>query len=249
MKENNGLIKITVMRRIAGWLVHAFTASGAFIGILALLAIHQEEWLSALWLMGVTIVIDAVDGLFARYIRVKEVVPNIDGALLDNIVDFFNYTMVPAFFLLASNILPEHWRFPCVLAIILASAYQFTQVDAKTSDHFFKGFPSYWNIAVFYLFFWQMNAITNLIILFVLAIMSFVPIKYVYPSRLDYLAESKTLRLLMLMATLLWGVATGGLLWLYPESNHFLVFVSMGYMLLYVAISLYRTWVPLLHVR
>lgn len=242
---NNDVHQVTIKQRIAGWLVHAFTASGAFVGLLALYSIHQHNYLSALWLMCIAIIIDAVDGMLARMINIKVAVPKIDGALLDNIVDFVNYTIVPSFFLLVAPLLPDDWRYLCIAAIVLSSAYQFTQVDAKTSDHFFKGFPSYWNIAVFYLFFWQMSEWTNLIILFVLALLSFVPIKYVYPSRLDYLAKSNLPRLAMLIATVCWGVATIGLLWLYPKSNPVLVLVSMGYMILYVVISLYRTWVPL----
>jgi phosphatidylcholine synthase len=171
-------------------------------------------------------------------------VPKVDGALLDNIVDFFNYTIVPSFFILVTNLIPEGWEYFCIFVIILSSSYQFTQVDAKTSDHFFKGFPSYWNIAIFYLFFWQMHPWTNLIILSVLAVLSFVPIKYVYPSRLEYLSETNLPRFLMLLATIAFGIATGFLLVLYPVSNPFLVSISMGYMILYVGISLYRTWVP-----
>jgi phosphatidylcholine synthase len=72
-----------------------------------------------------------------------------------------------------------------------------------------------------------------------------VPIKYVYPSRLDYLAHSKALRFAMLLATVVFGFATAGLMWVYPLSNPILVTISMSYMILYVAISLYRTWVPL----
>jgi phosphatidylcholine synthase len=135
------------------------------------------------------------------------------------------------------------------MIIIFASAYQFTQRDAKTSDHFFKGFPSYWNIAVFYLFFWQMNIIVNMSILMILAILSFVPIKYVYPSRLDYLTNNKYLRIGMVIITVLWGLATSGLLWLYPQSNDFLVAISIGYILLYIGVSLYRTCFPLLHLN
>jgi phosphatidylcholine synthase len=189
--------------------------------------------------------IDAVDGVFARVVKIKLAVPQIDGALLDNIVDFFTYTMVPAFFLLVTPLLPMHWCVICVMAITFSSAYQFTQLDAKTSDHFFKGFPSYWNIVVFYLYFWQMDNWINLGILLTLAVLSFVPIKYVYPSRLDYLKHNKILRYGMVVATVLWGFATAGLLWVYPESSIPLVIVSMGYLILYVAISLYRTWVPL----
>lgn len=240
---------IRPMQRYVGWLIHLFTASGACVGLFSLLAIYQHNWLLALWLMGAAIVIDAVDGLFARSINIKHVVPEIDGALLDNIVDFVNYTIVPCFFLLINPLLPDFGRIWCVMIIIFASAYQFTQRDAKTSDHFFKGFPSYWNITVFYLFFWQMNNITNMIILLILAILSFVPIKYVYPSRLDYLSNNKYLRVSMVMMTVLWGIATSGLLWLYPQSNHFLLSISVGYILLYIAISLYRTYSPLLHLN
>jgi len=245
LKQNNDFQVVSLKQRIAGWLVHAFTASGAYVGILALSAIYHHNYLSALWLMCVAILIDAVDGMFARMINIKVAVPRIDGALLDNIVDFFNYTIVPAFFLLVSNLIPEGWRHVGVAVIVLSSAYQFTQVDAKTSDHFFKGFPSYWNIAVFYLFFWQMTEWTNLVILFVLSVLSFVPIKYIYPSRMEYLAESNFPRLAMLFATLCWGATTIYLLWIYPESNPVLVSISMGYMILYVVISLYRTWVPM----
>lgn len=245
MREEHSVTGVTWRARFASWLVHAFTASGAYVGLMALLAIYQGKLVAAFWLMGLAIVIDAVDGLFARLIRVKSVLPQIDGALLDNIVDFFTYTIVPAFFLLVVPVLPGFWCFPCVLAIVFSSAYQFTQVDAKTSDHFFKGFPSYWNIAVLYLFFWQMAPWINLVILFGLAVLSFVPIKYVYPSRLDYLTHSRPLRVAMLVATILWGGATAGMLWDYPKSSALLVSFSMGYLILYVAISLYRTWVPL----
>jgi phosphatidylcholine synthase len=232
-------------QKCLGWLIHIFTASGAFVGLMALLAIYNHQWLESFWWMGAAILIDAVDGVFARVVKIKIAVPQIDGALLDNIVDFFNYTIVPCFFLLVTQLLPEGWCLVCVMAVTLSSAYQFTQTDAKTLDHFFKGFPSYWNIGVFYLYFWQMNVWINLSILLVLAVLSFVPIKYVYPSRLDYLTHNKFLRLGMLLATVLWGFATAGLLWSYPQSNPPLSIISMGYLILYLGMSLYRTWVPL----
>lgn len=129
--------------------------------------------------------------------------------------------------------------------LAFSSAYQFTQVDAKTQDHFFKGFPSYWNIVIFYLYFWQLNAWANLATLMVLAVLSFVPIKYIYPSRLDYLTYNPSLRLMMLIATLVFGLATAGLIWLYPLSSLTLNCISMCYMTSYILISLYRTWFPL----
>jgi phosphatidylcholine synthase len=239
------LPKASLVKRCLGWLIHAFTASGACIGLLSLLAIYENKLIISLWLMAAAIVIDAVDGMFARMVRIKEVIPKIDGALLDNIVDFVNYSIVPAFFLLVSDLLPDYWRVVITMFIVFASAYQFTQVDAKTKDHFFKGFPSYWNIAVFYLFFWQMQPWVNLAILVVLSILIFVPIKYVYPSRLDNLSSSKWVRTLMALCTIVWGVATTGLLVIYPKSNPYLVTISLGYIILYVMLSLYRTLAPL----
>lgn len=228
------------------WLIHAFTASGAFVGLMTLYAIYQHRFVESFWLVSISIIIDAVDGMLARTFNVKEMVPGIDGALLDNLVDFFTYTLVPCFFLLVSDVLPPAWRVPCVFVITLASAFQFTQVDAKTEDHFFKGFPSYWNIAVFYLFFWQMSGMTNVVILMALAVLSFVPIKYVYPTHLEYLSTNCFLRIGMAMSTIGWGAVTIGLLWLYPATNHILVALSLGYILLYVAMSLYRTLFPLM---
>ncbi len=241
--------KKTGLRRIAAWSIHAFTASGAFVGLLALVAIYHHDFLKAFWMMGAAMFIDAVDGMLARKIKVKEMVPEIDGALLDNIVDFFTYTLVPCFFLLVTDLLPEYWCWLCVMVITFSSTYQFTQVDAKTSDHFFKGFPSYWNIAVFYAYLWQLSPTTNMIVLMLLALLSFVPIKYVYPSRLDYLTDNRYLRAGVVFLTMIWGAATAGLLWLYPASNQFLVSLSVGYLLLYLAISLYRTWIPLVKVN
>ncbi len=238
-------MRATLQRRIAGWLLHGFTASGGFVGLLALLAIHQGNLSKAFWMMGVAIIIDAVDGAFARMIRVSEVIPQIDGALLDNIVDFFTYTLVPAFFLLVTSFLPDALRIFCVAAIVFSSAYQFTHVNAKTQDHFFRGFPSYWNIAVLYLYLWQMSTMVNAIVILLLALLSFVPIKYVYPSRLEYLTAHRGLRFVMLLATVVWGVATAGLLWRYPHSGGLFMLFSVGYLIVYVVISLYRTWVPL----
>lgn len=236
---------ISRQQRLAAWLVHLFTAFGAVFGLLTFWAIHQGLFLGAFWLMSAALFIDSVDGILARRANTKVAAPKIDGALLDNIVDYINYVMAPAFFLSVSQLLPAGWEIIGASVIVLASAYQFTQPEAKTKDHFFKGFPSYWNIVVFYLFFWQTSPWTNLVIVFTLSILVFVPIKYVYPSRLDYLTRNQWLQQAMLAATVLWGVATAALLFVYPETNRLLVGLSIGYAIFYVLISLYRTFVPL----
>lgn len=228
------------------WLVHLITASGAVFGLLSAYEIFLHNFIGAFWLMVLTILIDAFDGYFARLINIKEVLPKIDGSLLDNIVDFFNYTILAALFVLVlPGLLPHGWHIACAVMIVLSSCYQFTQADAKTDDHFFRGFPSYWNIIVFYLFFWSMNEWLNVGIIVFLTVASFVPIKYVYPSRMDHLTKSVVLRRAMFCLTLLWGLATIGLLWDYPKVNLFYVAVSMGYIVIYLIASFYRTWKPM----
>lgn len=236
---------ISRRRRAAAWTVHFFTATGAICGLFALHAISQQQFTLAFWLMGAAVFIDGLDGTLARLAATKRYAPELDGALLDNIIDFLNYVTVPAFFLIHGDLLPRDWNLVGAAMIMLASAYQFSQVDAKTRDHFFKGFPSYWNVVVFYLFIWQFTTTGNLLIVLGLTVLVFVPIKYVYPSRLEYLTRRRLLRRAMLAMTLLWGVVSGLLLWLYPATNMLLSLLSLGIILIYIAASIYRTLVPL----
>jgi phosphatidylcholine synthase len=222
-------------------MVHLFTSIGAVLGLSTLSAIHRQHFVLAFWLMMGAVIVDAVDGLLARKAMTKVAAPRIDGALLDNIIDYVNFVMAPAFFMVESNLLPENWRFVVASIVVLVSAYQFTQIDAKTTDHFFKGFPSYWNIAIFYLFICDTTPRTNVAILLILAVLVFVPIKYVYPSRLEYLSPNPWIRRLMMAASIVWGVSTAGLLWLYPDTSPVLMTLSVSYIALYGLISVYKT--------
>lgn len=229
------------------WAVHALTASAAGLGLLTLVKIYQHDYIAALWLMALTILIDAVDGSFARLVGVKTILPKVDGALLDNIVDFLNYVITPCFFLYVKPgmLPPTIWGTIIILAITFTSAYQFSQDDAKTTDHFFKGFPCYWNIACFYMVVFNTSSTFNLITLALLCIFIFVPIKYVYPSRLDYLTQSPQLKIVMHAFSCLYGVTSCLILWNYPQINTLCLFLSLSYVLMYLSLSIYRTYNPL----
>ena len=162
------------------WSVHLFTASGAVIGALALAEIVSGDLSRAAVWMLVALVIDSVDGTFARAARVATVLPDFDGRRLDDMVDFLNYVIVPAVFMLAAGSLLG-WAFAALP--ILASAYGFSQVDAKTEDDFFLGFPSYWNVVAIYLWLLDVSPGTGAALLVVLSVAVFVPLKYVYPSK------------------------------------------------------------------
>lgn len=235
---------------LAAWGVHLFTASAACIGVFTLYKIYQHEYIVALWLMAITVFIDAVDGSLARLVHIKHILPKIDGALLDNIVDFVNYVITPCFFLLVKpDMLPSEWSIFIITAITITSSYQFCQSDAKTPDHFFKGFPCYWNIAVFYMYILNTSMNFNALLLSLFCVLIFVPVKYVYPSRLDYLTDSKLLKILMHCCSLIYGISSACLLIFYPHPHELCLALSLGYIGMYLFLSFYRTYFPLIKAK
>lgn len=222
------------VRSALAWGVHLFTASGAVWGFMTLLAIFNHEWRMAIIWMIVAMFVDGFDGMLARWANVKKYATGIDGALLDNIIDYLNYVVVAALFLVeAPGLLPSGLVILSAAAILITSGYQFTQTDAKTDDHFFKGFPSYWNVMVLYMLLLKFNPWINFAILVFFNILVFVPVKYIYPSR------NMRLRRLTLMLTYLYGaIGIWGLLQ-YPNSPQWVVWVSFVYVAYYLGLSLW----------
>src|SRR5688572_32058996 len=219
------------LRTIAAWGVHLFTATGAIWGLLALIAIFEHDWRMMIIWMIVAIAVDSFDGMLARWADVKTYARGIDGALLDNILDYLNYVVVPALFLVEADALPASVRLLGACSILLTSAYQFTQTDAKTDDHHFKGFPSYWNVMVLYMLLMNLPQWVNFGFLMLFNVMVFIPIKYIYPSRNSYLRQ------LTLILTYLYGaVGVWGLIQ-YPNQPEWVVWVSFVYVAYYLVLS------------
>src|SRR5688572_22132999 len=192
------------------WLAHLYTASGAVLAFLAARAVIEHDYRTAFFWLGIQIAVDATDGLLARALRVKERTPGFDGAKLDDIVDYLTYVFVPALFVWRAILVPDAWIPWVVSAMLLSSAYGFNRPDAKTADHFFTGFPSYWNIVVFYLLVTGFASIVNAAILVALAALVFVPIRYVYPSRTPVLQWPTNI------LGVIWAALMLVMLWEYP---------------------------------
>jgi phosphatidylcholine synthase len=135
----------------------------------------------ALLIFVIATIIDATDGLLARRARVAECLPQFDGRRLDDIIDFQTYTSLPLLLIWRSGALPGAWAWLLLLPL-LASAYGFAQAHAKTDDGYFLGFPSYWNVVAFYIYFLDTPPATTAGIITLLAVLTFVPIRYLYPS-------------------------------------------------------------------
>ncbi|WP_322920028.1 CDP-alcohol phosphatidyltransferase family protein [Nocardioides renjunii] len=220
----------------ASWLVHAYTASGLVLAFLTVIAVMEGDTIRGLWLFLAAMVVDGTDGMLARWVQVKRHVPWFDGALLDNIVDYITYAFMPMVLLWSAGFLGEGVS-ATVLAVIplLASGYQFCRVDAKTDDHLFLGFPSYWNIAAFYVVVLDLRPATVAVVLLVCAVLVFVPIGYVYPSR------TATLQTPTLVLTTLWLASYAVLLTQVPDPGVVWLTISIAYVVYYVVLSLYLT--------
>jgi phosphatidylcholine synthase len=222
--------------RLAGAAVHLYTASGSVLGLFIVFAAFEGHVKTALWLGLATLFIDGTDGMLARHFRVKETIPWFDGALLDNIVDYLTYVFAPIVLLWTAGYLPDGAFGRIVAALpLLASCYQFCRVDAKTSDHFFLGWPSYWNVLAFYVIVLDLGKLVTAAVLVLFAVLVFVPIRYLYPSRMS------ALRGVTLTLTLVWLVSYAVLVVQLPHPNPWVVAVSLGYMAYYWGLSIWMT--------
>jgi len=139
-------------RALAAFAVHVFTACGAACALLALIAAASADWtLMFLWL-GVALIVDGVDGTFARHLHVAELLPRWSGDVLDFVVDYGTYVLVPAYAIATGGVLPPGAALPLGLIVAVTGAIYFADRRMKTSDSYFRGFPALWNIIAFYLF-------------------------------------------------------------------------------------------------
>ena len=221
-------------RRVAAWCVHLLTASGALWGLLALLAASRGALDRALGWMPLAVVVDGIDGPLARRLAVRRRVPTIDGALLDNLVDYLNYAIVPAYVLHTSGLLPARLALAGAATICLASALQFAHVEAKTPDHRFRGFPSYWNVAVCYGLLLRPDPRLAAAVVGLLALLSLAPVYFVYPTR------TRRLRRLTLTLTALWAACLAGLVWRFPAHSRGLAWASLCFVLYYALLARLR---------
>ena len=222
--------------RAAAWAVHAFSASGAVLALLAVLAIDGHRWTEAMLWLFAALVVDGVDGTLARAARVKDVAPQIDGDVLDLVIDYLNYVFVPTLFILEARLLPDAAAIPLAALIQLSSLYVFARRDMKTEDNYFRGFPALWNIVALYLFAAGIDPAVAAAVVAGLVILTFAPIHFVHPFRVrDY-------GIILPIVSVLWSATTLALLFNPPlEVRPILLAVSAVSAALIIGLGLLRT--------
>ena len=187
---------------LIAWSIHLFTALGVICGFQALLSTLDKDFNAAVLWLALALFIDGVDGNLARKYKVKEILPNVDGSILDNIIDYFTYVLVPCVMLLWFDFLPKGIDLYLVFGVLICSCYTFSNNNLKTSDFYFSGFPALWNMLVLYLHILETSEIANVIIVVFLLVLTFIPIKFVHPFRVQ---KYKKINLFL---TFLWSLST-----------------------------------------
>lgn len=169
--------------RARAFSVHLLTALGAGLALMALLEAVRGHWPAMFGWLGLALVIDAVDGPMARRLRIAEVLPNWSGDTLDLVVDFTTYVFVPAYAIAASGLLVTHLAPLLGVAIVVSGALYFADLRMKTDDNHFRGFPTLWNVAAFYLFLLRPSPWTATLAIALLVVATFLPIHVMHPVR------------------------------------------------------------------
>ena len=169
--------------RLGAAAIHLLTATGAAFALLALIAAAHSDWQWMFIWLGIALIVDTIDGPLARRVGVMRVLPRWSGERLDLIVDFLTYTAVPAFALSQADLLPEAYRLPAGIAVMMSSLFHMADQNSKTKEGYFVGFPAIWNVVCLYLFAFMPHPFVSLAIVTVFVVLTFVPILCVHPFR------------------------------------------------------------------
>ncbi len=183
--------------------VHLLTASGSFLAFLSLVAASEERWAAMFWWLGFALFVDGIDGPIARKLDVKQVLPTWSGDMLDNIIDYVTYVLIPAFALYQSGFMGEGLSFLSAAIIVITSAIYYADTGMKTQENFFKGFPVVWNMVVFTLFVVQPGEMIAFGVVLISAFTTFLPVFFLHPVRVQRL---RTLNLAIFFAWCAFGI-------------------------------------------
>ena len=224
---------MSAVRKVFAWLVHLYTAMGLVCAAgMAVFIVRggDASFRLAFFLMMLATAVDATDGWLARKARVKETLPGFDGAALDNLIDFQTYTTLPLLLIWRAGVLPAELAWLLLLPL-LASAYGFSQVNVKTADGFFLGFPSYWNIVAFYLYVLTPPIWVSLVVVLACSLLTFTPMRYLYLTRGGPFAKA------MIAAGAVWAALIVVIVLRPAGERRTLALISLIYPMVYLVLS------------
>jgi len=222
------------LRQLSAFAVHALTASGAALALLALIAASANEWPLMFWWLAAALAVDGIDGPIARALRVSAVLPRWSGDSLDFVVDFVTYVFVPAYAIGRSGLLPPGAGLAAGILVVVSGALYFADREMKMADNCFRGFPALWNLAAFYLFVVRPPPWIGLVAILILVGLSFARFPFIHPVRV---ARGRALNLVLLAV---WSVLAGVALWRNLEPGPWIASALCAIALYFVATGALR---------
>ncbi|AYC31916.1 phosphatidylcholine/phosphatidylserine synthase [Pseudomonas cavernae] len=226
---------LTPFSKAKAWSVHAVTASGVILALLALLALFDGQPKSCLLWLGAALLVDGLDGTLARKFEVKEVLPHFDGSTLDLVIDYLTYVFIPAIFVYRFIPLPAYSALPAVAVILLSSLFCFCNVNMKSKDNYFVGFPAAWNVVVAYFYLLDFAPWLSLLTIALLAALTLTRLKFLHPFRVRQFMP------LNITVTFVWMLSCAALIVQYPANPPLLLGLWLLATAYFVAICLWRS--------
>lgn len=231
----------SLSRRLGAWGVHFFTMTGLIWAVLAIGALNSGQ-IKLMWLwLGVSLVVDSIDGPISRKIRVTEIYPWFSGAMVDNIVDYMTWTLIPVLFIVAQVPLgPRPLVYVAVAMILMSSMFCYANTKMKSHDWYFVGFPAAWNIVAVVMWIFQTTTAVNWVVIVVFSLLALIPWKWVHPFRVV------KLRKITSVSACLWGLATAVLVVTFPSRPWWLITLWLISGLWIILVGALRTFTRLL---
>ena len=226
--------------KFLGILVHLLTGFGIIAGFFALIAVINNNQKEAFLWLGLAFLIDSVDGTLARKFNVKKNFPNIDGKMLDSIIDFFNYVIIPSVMIYWFKYVPDQFLIIIPSILIFISIYSYVNLNILTNDNYYNGFPAIWNVVVLYFYIFGSSQIVNFAILTLLILLKFSPLKCIHPLRVN------KLKYLSIFFTILWFLMSALLILIKqsdinPVYELFFMFSWVVSNIYFVSVSIFKT--------
>ena len=227
--------------KFLGLIIHLFTGFGIIAGFFSLISVINNDQINAFLWLGLAFLIDSVDGTLARKFDVKKNLPNIDGKMLDSIIDFFNYVIIPSIMIYWFNYVPDQFIILIPVILIFISIYSYVNLNILTNDNYYNGFPAIWNVIVLYFYIFETSQNFNLLFLILLILLKFSPLKCIHPLRV------KKLKYLSIFFTIVWFMMSVLLiitkdLDINPVYEIFLMFLWVVSNIYFISVSIFKTF-------
>ena len=227
--------------KILSFSIHLLTGMGIIAGFFAVIAILNDNQKEAFLWLGLAFLIDSVDGTLARKFNVKKNLPNIDGKMLDSIIDFFNYVIIPSIMIYWFRYVPDQFIIFIPAILILISIFSYVNLNILTDDNYYNGFPAIWNVVILYFYIFGTSQNINLIFLILLILLKFSPLKCIHPLRV------KKLKNFSIFFSILWFITSVFLIILKgsnlnPVYEIFLMFLWVVSNIYFITVSVFKTF-------